>query len=428
MIGPSLILSLESDLVSVREETCRKLGLSADPRVVDLLVARLADADRGVCRAAHDGLMQLSAAGAADLAPGLITKLASNDGNVRHTAREALARIRSARATQLICALKEGDPDVRATACLVLGRIGNAEAVEFLVGKLRDKGPGVKVAACQGLARTQDLRAVEPLIRRLADPDPDVRQAACDALGAISDVRSFEALVQMLGDEADDVRASAGTALGRWVDEPLARAIAGALEGSTDAVSDLCGLAAEGDLRMLDPLARYLGNPRSRANDAACEALQAVLKSVGPGLSRALCSDCLSRLHKKIKRFRRFRRIELYTCRLCGQARTATMDVGEVVAVLDSKGNDEPIWKEGSVKANWLKRRSLFDFDRVEIVSATDEDVVRFCVQVGNDTDDYRRKRYKNMPVSISPDCRIEEMTVRILKSMFGEVSRGSKS
>lgn len=76
------------------------------------------------------------------------------------------------------------------------------------------------------------------------------------------------------------------------------------------------------------------------------------------------------------------------------------------------------------MQINWLARRALFDFDWVEIVQATDEDVERFAMQVGNDTDPFRRPRYPNMHCVIGPDCNLSENTLRILHRTFGEVKR----
>jgi hypothetical protein len=69
-------------------------------------------------------------------------------------------------------------------------------------------------------------------------------------------------------------------------------------------------------------------------------------------------------------------------------------------------------------------RQQLFDFDRVEIIQATDEEVERFAMQVGNDTDPVRQPRYAQMHCLIAPDCRLSENSLRILRNFFGEVER----
>jgi hypothetical protein len=73
---------------------------------------------------------------------------------------------------------------------------------------------------------------------------------------------------------------------------------------------------------------------------------------------------------------------------------------------------------------NWSAKRRLFDFDRVEIIQTTDEDVERFAMQVGNDTDPVRQSRYAQMQCHIAPDCQLSENSLRVLQSFFGEVER----
>ena len=65
------------------------------------------------------------------------------------------------------------------------------------------------------------------------------------------------------------------------------------------------------------------------------------------------------------------------------------------------------------------QRQSLFDFDEVKVVQAADKEVQTFAVQVGNDTDTFRRQRYRKVPCVISPECRLSEATLRILKKHF---------
>jgi len=64
----------------------------------------------------------------------------------------------------------------------------------------------------------------------------------------------------------------------------------------------------------------------------------------------------------------------------------------------------------------------LFDFEQVVIVTANDEDVERFAVQVGNDTDPVRRPKYAQMCCLVSPECALSENTVRIFRRTFGRV------
>ncbi len=95
----------------------------------------------------------------------------------------------------------------------------------------------------------------------------------------------------------------------------------------------------------------------------------------------------------------------------------------EVVAVLDA-GWPEEAQREGNdlLRVNWLQRQSLFDFDSVKIIQATDEEVERFAVQIGNDSDEWRCSGYRQMRCEIEPGCDLSENTLRLLRSTFGEV------
>jgi len=83
---------------------------------------------------------------------------------------------------------------------------------------------------------------------------------------------------------------------------------------------------------------------------------------------------------------------------------------------------EEVVTRGDTTKVNWLRRDGLLDFDTVEIADATDRDVERFCIEVGNDTDQFRRARYAEVTCSIDPECRLPENTVNMLQSLLGQV------
>ncbi len=114
--------------------------------------------------------------------------------------------------------------------------------------------------------------------------------------------------------------------------------------------------------------------------------------------------------------------VTYYGCRACHQSQEfIDCPKGAIVALdADWQGNqDRP---DGSVWFNWLPRRGLFDFDRVEIVRATDKDVEQFAMQVGNDTDPIRKPCYTQMRCVVNPSCGLSENTLRVLEGTFGQV------
>src|SRR5262245_36442491 len=72
------------------------------------------------------------------------------------------------------------------------------------------------------------------------------------------------------------------------------------------------------------------------------------------------------------------------------------------------------------IRISWLAYGRLFDFDKIEIIQVTDEDVERFAIQIGNDVDKERRKIYSKMLCLISSDCGLSENTIWILTKGIG--------
>ncbi|MCB0212941.1 MAG: hypothetical protein KDJ52_26600 [Anaerolineae bacterium] len=114
---------------------------------------------------------------------------------------------------------------------------------------------------------------------------------------------------------------------------------------------------------------------------------------------------------------------QFYGCRTCRRSHQLLHRTEAMVAVLDNKAKGFTV-KDGVIRAQWFTRRTLFDFDRVEILRATDEEVERFAVQVGNDTDAVRRPRYPTIHCTIAPECQLSTNTLRILQNSFGHVEQ----
>lgn len=131
------------------------------------------------------------------------------------------------------------------------------------------------------------------------------------------------------------------------------------------------------------------------------------------------CPNCLAHYDQILVNRPPLKTMRYFGCRKCGQSRQNFCFAGKVIAVLDEGTSIEQHQQDGQLKINWQKRRSLFDFDQIEIIQATDEDVERFAVQVGNDTDEVQKSRYESMTCEISADCQLSENSMRILKRVF---------
>ncbi len=117
--------------------------------------------------------------------------------------------------------------------------------------------------------------------------------------------------------------------------------------------------------------------------------------------------------------------LSYYGCRLCQQSERYFLFEGPFIAILDDRVTTKHFEEDGFLHVNWLRHRQLFDFEAVKIIQATDEDVERFAVQVGNDTDPTRQARYRSMTCTIAADCHLSENTHRILQNTFGRIKNG---
>lgn len=147
---------------------------------------------------------------------------------------------------------------------------------------------------------------------------------------------------------------------------------------------------------------------------------------LGYRADRLLCRRCLTSFAANQVSLPGERDVTYYGCRTCSQSRE--FFEGEVVMVLDQTMTEAQIEANSEMRLNWLANRRLHDFHRVEIIQASDEEIERFAVQIGNDTDDFRRGRYPTMTCMIAAGCTVSENTVRILKSTFGQVQQVATS
>jgi RNase P subunit RPR2 len=143
---------------------------------------------------------------------------------------------------------------------------------------------------------------------------------------------------------------------------------------------------------------------------------------LGQQAHRLFCPRCIVRCGVHDIPLSALTSAQFYGCRTCGQSRQFFEFEGRVIAVLDRQMAAGQLRVDNVLRVNWLTQQALFDFDEVEIVTATDEEVERFAVQVGNDTDAARRSRYQQMPCLVSPEAKLSENSVRVLQRMFHQV------
>lgn len=104
-------------------------------------------------------------------------------------------------------------------------------------------------------------------------------------------------------------------------------------------------------------------------------------------------------------------------CRVCN--RQQEYFIGKLIAVLDQQMTSNLVETKDELRVNALKHDKMFDFDEIEIRQATDQEVERFVVRAGNEIDDFRKSRYKDVRYTVAPTCELSDNTHRILKQMF---------
>ncbi|MBA7613244.1 hypothetical protein ES703_20489 [subsurface metagenome] len=86
------------------------------------------------------------------------------------------------------------------------------DAVEQLVAALKNKNPNVRAQAAIALGEIKDRRSVKHLISIAKDRDAFVRASVVQALGRIKDSKVFDTLLSALQDESVEVRRNAARA------------------------------------------------------------------------------------------------------------------------------------------------------------------------------------------------------------------------
>ena len=217
----------------------------------------------------------------------LISQLSAEDLEVRRSAAVALGRIGDSTATTtLINTLN--DESLVIDAANALGQIGDPRALDGLLALLGNGDASVRQAAVSGLNSLALAGMSERIIPLLHDPDPNVRESAVKIAGYFGYREAADALIDLSGDSNERVRCAAIEHLPFTEDErvldvlvraskadtPSVRAAAARALGNMDAPEaerQLIGALADEDAWVRYFSARALGRRRSPDSVAALE-------------------------------------------------------------------------------------------------------------------------------------------------------------
>lgn len=183
------------------------------------------------------------------------------------------------------------DVPVRRYLVLVLGKLGDREAVEPLREAVKDPDADTRLYAVWALGKLGDARALPSVTEASSSEDAGMRKMAAYVLGRLGDRAAAPRLRVLLGDSVADVRWNAAIALASLSDaagvpvlrsmidrEALERQAALSADQSETAMVGACRALAllreAGSLPLLERVAR--GDPNLRVRAAARDAIAAI--------------------------------------------------------------------------------------------------------------------------------------------------------
>ena len=123
------------------------------------------------------------------------------------------------------------------------------------------------------------------------------------------------------------------------------------------------------------------------------------------------------------KHHRRFIQTDVHGVRLpvCRQCKKTSfgISVTNVALVIDQNATWKSKLVNGIFKLNLKLLEDLPDFNVVEIGHHTAEDIERFCIQIGNDSDMHRVPTYKKIAYRALPGISMSQKSIALLDKFF---------
>jgi HEAT repeat protein len=186
---------------------------------------------------------------------------------------DALVQHGSATVDLLISQLAAEDLEVRRSAVVALGRIGDSAATTGLIEVLSDES--LAIDAANALAQIGDPKAVDGLLDLIGDEDASTRQAVVSALNSVIPPSMSERIIPLLHDSDPNVRESAVKIAGYFGYRDAASALVELSRDPNERVrcAVIEHLPFVEDERVLDVLARAIKEETPSVRAAAARAL-----------------------------------------------------------------------------------------------------------------------------------------------------------
>ena len=179
-----LVQQLKDSDSEIRRESITALGkvdISAcRQEVIDTLIKLLSDPEIPVREAAENTLIAL---GGRDIVTALVPRLSDPSTTLLNYTIAILSQIGDAAISEILPLLESRDHDIRKFGCDILGNLRYADSIYELIELLNDPHVNVSIAAGEALGKIGNPEAVPYLIRALQHHDTWMKCIAAEALG-----------------------------------------------------------------------------------------------------------------------------------------------------------------------------------------------------------------------------------------------------
>ncbi|RMH70542.1 MAG: HEAT repeat domain-containing protein [Gemmatimonadetes bacterium] len=170
-------------------------------------------------------------------------------------------------------------------------------------------------------------------------------------------------------------------------------------------------------------LYRRLRDSDPKVKSAAACALVRQCKPLCRTPNTLMCRDCFTRVtHEKVPLNRWFTG-DIYYCNRCKQIEPLLHGIHTIIAVLDEQQEKTLVINGTRAEVNWLKIKTIFDFDGVEIRRANNPEIEQFCAQIRKHPDPQWQERFRAIPCTVHPSLQFAPSTQAILTGTFTTIT-----
>ncbi|MCX7966634.1 MAG: HEAT repeat domain-containing protein [Syntrophorhabdaceae bacterium] len=163
----------------------------------------------------------------------LIEQVYSEDKEIKKSAIIALGRIGDKRAVPALISVLEDEPEIAILSAGALAKIGDRSAFEALIGHLGERDVRVRQAVISALNSIGHPDMAKRMVELLKDDDPIVRESAVKIAGYFGYSECIDLLFERTKDESETVRYAAIQCLPFLEDERALSMIVDALKNDT---------------------------------------------------------------------------------------------------------------------------------------------------------------------------------------------------